>query len=271
MAKIVLGLGTSHTPMLLASDETLTRFLETDRIIASIHDKEGRAATYGDLLEKADPRMAGMVAPAQLVERQNRARAACQHLREVLSAAALDALIVFGDDQNESYLEDCRPAFAVYFGETIRNENKQHQTYSPSAGMVHQESRGILRAGCAAGLSGACRARGTHDRVSDGRRVRSGGLEAPARRRGRGARRSLYPPSCDGCRKAGAGRAGVHQHLLPAESATPAALLPAGAGGAPRGGELSGRCACRRYGVGWPEPFPGRRGLRSSDPQGACR
>ena len=129
MAKIVLGLGTSHTPMLLASDETLTRFLETDRIIKH-HDKEGRAVTYGDLLEKADPRMAGMVAPAQLVERQNRARAACRHLREVLSASALDALIIFGDDQNESYLEDCRPAFAVYFGESIRNETKQHQTYS---------------------------------------------------------------------------------------------------------------------------------------------
>ena len=44
--------------------------------------------------------------------------------------AALDALIVFGDDQNESYLEDCRPAFAIYYGETIRNDVKQHQTYS---------------------------------------------------------------------------------------------------------------------------------------------
>lgn len=129
MARIVLGLGTSHTPMLLASDETLPRFLETDQIIKH-HDKEGRAVTYGELLEKADPRMATMVAPAQLVERQNRARAACRRLREILSAAALDALIVFGDDQNESYLEDCRPAFAVYFGETIRNDTKQHQTYS---------------------------------------------------------------------------------------------------------------------------------------------
>ena len=33
MARIVLGLGTSHTPMLLASDETLPRFLETDQTI----------------------------------------------------------------------------------------------------------------------------------------------------------------------------------------------------------------------------------------------
>ena len=70
MASIVLGLGTSHTPMLLASDETLMRFIETDQIIKH-HDKEGRPVTYGELLEKADPRMAGMVAPAHLVKRQN--------------------------------------------------------------------------------------------------------------------------------------------------------------------------------------------------------
>ena len=57
MAKIVLGLGTSHTPMLLASDDTLPRFLETDRNIRH-RDKEGRPVTYGDLLEAADPRLA---------------------------------------------------------------------------------------------------------------------------------------------------------------------------------------------------------------------
>ena len=32
MARIVLGMGTSHTPMLLASDETLQRFVETDQM-----------------------------------------------------------------------------------------------------------------------------------------------------------------------------------------------------------------------------------------------
>jgi 3-O-methylgallate 3,4-dioxygenase len=122
MARIVLGLGTSHTPMLLASDETLPRFLETDQKIKH-RDKEGRPATYGELLEKADPHMADMVAPTHLVERQNQARADVKHLRQTLNAAKLDALIVFGDDQNESYLEDCRPAFAVYFGDTILNDN----------------------------------------------------------------------------------------------------------------------------------------------------
>jgi 3-O-methylgallate 3,4-dioxygenase len=128
MARIVLGLGTSHTPMLLASDETLPRFRETDETIKH-RDKEGRPVTYGELLEKADPKLADMVAPQHLVARQNQARAAARRLGEALSAARLDALIVFGDDQNESYKEDCRPAFAIYCGATIRNSNEQHETY----------------------------------------------------------------------------------------------------------------------------------------------
>src|SRR5947209_13590748 len=128
MAEIVLGLGTSHTPMLLASDETLRRFEETDRIIKH-RDKEGRPVTYGALLEKADPRLAGMVAPEQLVARQNLARAAIRRVAQTLASASLDALVVIGDDQDESYKADCRPAFAIYCGETIRNSNEQHENY----------------------------------------------------------------------------------------------------------------------------------------------
>ena len=128
MAKIVLGLGTSHTPMLLAPDETLRRFEETDRTIKH-RDKEGRPVTYGDLLEKADPKLADMVAPEHLVARQNVARAAIKRVAQTLSSATLDALVVIGDDQDESYKADCRPAFAIYYGETIRSGNEQHENY----------------------------------------------------------------------------------------------------------------------------------------------
>src|SRR3984893_4265915 len=142
MAKIVLGLGTSHTPMLLASDETLPRFLETDQTIRH-RDKDGRPVTYGDLLEAADPKIAHKVAPELLVARQNVARAAMQRIRETVAAASLDALIVMGDDQNDSYHADCRPAFAVYFGDTIRNGNAQHTTYSHSPDGYIQTRKGF--------------------------------------------------------------------------------------------------------------------------------
>jgi hypothetical protein len=129
MAQIVFGAGTSHTPYLLAADETLVRFEETDSK-NSHRDKEGRKVTYGELLEKADPKLAHMVAPEHLVARQNIAREAVKKLRATVSNANLDALIVLGDDQNESYKDDCHPAFAIYYGETILNDNKQHSTYS---------------------------------------------------------------------------------------------------------------------------------------------
>src|SRR6266403_5035186 len=102
MAKMVFAAGTSHTPMLLAADETLPRFAETDQKMRH-RDTEGRPVTYGDLLEKADPKLAHMVAPENLVARQNVARTAAAHLRKAIAGARLDALIVMGDDQNESY------------------------------------------------------------------------------------------------------------------------------------------------------------------------
>src|SRR5215471_11435259 len=107
MARIVLGMGSSHTPMLLASDETLPRFRETDQTLRH-RDRRGNPATYAQLLEHADPRLAAMTTPEQLVARQNIARAAAHHLRKTLSEARLDALIVIGDDQNETYKEACR-------------------------------------------------------------------------------------------------------------------------------------------------------------------
>ena len=128
MAKIVLGLGSSHTPMLLASDETLPRFQETDQRMKH-RDKEGQPTTYAELLEKADPKMAGLVAPSELVARQNKARAAGAHLSKVMNSAQLDALIVMSDDQDEAYLEDNRPTFAIYYGESILNSNEQHVQY----------------------------------------------------------------------------------------------------------------------------------------------
>src|SRR5499433_3685089 len=125
MAKLVFAAGTSHTPMLLAADDTLPRFAETDQKMKH-RDKEGRPVTYGDLLEKADPKLADIVAPEHLVARQNVARAAIERVAQTLASATLDALVVIGDDQDESYKADCRPAFAIYYGETIRNSNEQH-------------------------------------------------------------------------------------------------------------------------------------------------
>ena len=168
MAKIVLGLGSSHTPMLLASDETLPRFAETDQKIKH-RDKEGRPATYAELLEKADPKMAAMVAPAALVARQNTVRTAMTRLSNTLNSAQLDTLIVMSDDQDEAYLEDARPTFAIYYGDTILNSNEQHEQYRQRFPEWYVKNRqGFFEDRRAARLSGRRQAGAASDRLADG-------------------------------------------------------------------------------------------------------
>jgi len=128
MAEIVLGMASSHTPMLLADDDVLPLFGEWDAKVAKF-DKEGNPATFNDLLGKAAPGMADLVTQDELLRKLSQAREGMARLRKTLAEAQLDALIVIGDDQDESYKDDNRPAIAVYWGDTINNR------YNPDEGL----------------------------------------------------------------------------------------------------------------------------------------
>ena len=120
MASIVFGAGTSHTPMLNAAAEEWPLFEELDRQRAHLH-KDGRRATYDELLAVAPASLRAELAPEKLARRHGEAMAAVSRLRDGLAGAALDAVIVVGDDQKEIYHEDNMPSVLVYRGETIAN------------------------------------------------------------------------------------------------------------------------------------------------------
>ncbi len=124
MAEIVLGLGTSHTPMLMSDDEDLSKFPEWDVIVARL-DIEGRPATFDQLLANADPALKDKIDLPKMQDRQNRVRAGIQSIAAKCRGADLDALIVVGDDQDELFKDANRPALAVYWGETIQSAPKE--------------------------------------------------------------------------------------------------------------------------------------------------
>src|SRR5579863_7245732 len=121
MAEIVLGIATSHTPMLNAPAEDWPRFIERDRTRALL-DKEGRPARYEELLEQADPAITSELVPERVAARHKEAQQAVDHLKAALGRAELDALIIVGDDHRELYGDDNLPSLLVYRGETIRNQ-----------------------------------------------------------------------------------------------------------------------------------------------------
>ena len=121
MADIVLGIGTSHSPLLNSPAEDYPKHAAIDASGRKLIDKNGRPCTYGELLEKADPSIKQQIEPKVLEERSARCTANIARLARDLAEAKLDALIVIGDDQHEQFFDDNMPAMLVYWGETIEN------------------------------------------------------------------------------------------------------------------------------------------------------
>lgn len=120
MARLVLGIGTSHTPMLNAPVTDWPRFIERDRLRPHL-TKDGEPTTYAALAEQAGTSLAAQLTPDTMAERHRGASAQLARLAGRLAEARLDALVVVGDDQKELFHDDNMPSILVYRGRTIRN------------------------------------------------------------------------------------------------------------------------------------------------------
>ena len=161
MAKIVLGIATSHTPMLNTPAKDWPSFIDRDGVREFL-DKEGDPASYEELLTRADPRALPELTPERFAARHDEAEAAVDRLKQSVRRAELDALIIIGDDQKELFHEDHLPSILVYYGDTIRNVPLSPNFKGP--GMVAACHCALLRGEGAARLSGRRAAGATHDR-----------------------------------------------------------------------------------------------------------
>ena len=177
MASIVFGAGTSHTPMLNMTAEEWPLFEEVDRHRAHLHT-DGRAATYDDLLAAAPASVQAEITPDKHTRRHGEAMAALDRLRDGLAGAALDAVIVVGDDHKEIYHDDNMPSVLVYRGETIANvPNRTGAAPAPrrwaaAAQLDAARRRALLRGERDAALSCARRPRQSSDHGAGRARVR---------------------------------------------------------------------------------------------------
>lgn len=122
MASIVAAFGASHSIMLVARREDWQHgFREADKRNPYFFDREGVHRSYDELLAVAPADAAERVTPARMSERFDRTHAAIGALKARIAAARLDVLVVVGDDQTELFRTTNNPAFAIYYGATIRN------------------------------------------------------------------------------------------------------------------------------------------------------
>jgi 3-O-methylgallate 3,4-dioxygenase len=120
MAKIVLGLGASHGPMLVTEAKDWGARVPADR--ASRHCWRGRIWTFDELLEaRKGERLEQQITPAIWRERHKRCQAAIERLADIFAAAKPDVTVIIGNDQMEIFDDRLMPAFSVFCGDTITN------------------------------------------------------------------------------------------------------------------------------------------------------
>jgi len=124
MAHLVAGFASSHSPMLTADlHDWEVNFGARDATRSHV-DLAGRPTTFATLLADAPADAGERTTPAELTRRHAATRAAMARLRDDIARAALDALIVIGDDQEELFDHTNMPAIGIWYGETIPNSAK---------------------------------------------------------------------------------------------------------------------------------------------------
>jgi len=134
MAKIVLGVGSSHSPTLLMEPAAwLARAGHDDVHIHALYDATGRRVSYDELLARTPPGMDAQIDEAVLQRRHEANQVAVAKVRDALAQAKPDLLILIGDDHKEVFQEDNMPALSVYWGDTIpyKPQGMMKWKYSP--------------------------------------------------------------------------------------------------------------------------------------------
>lgn len=120
MAKVVMGIGSSHSPALLMKpDAWLARAEVDDKKLHALHDFTGRRVSYDELMTQSTPTLLKEIEPQLLEERHQANEKAIRRVAQALDDANPDIVVIVGDDHKEVYQEDNMPALAVYWGETL--------------------------------------------------------------------------------------------------------------------------------------------------------
>lgn len=122
MAKIVLGIGTSHSPQLSTPPEKWPegpdRFTRPGFELYSIPG--GERISFAELEASAPPSLAKEITPQKYQARYDECQNNLAWLTGELDRARPDVLIMFGDDQKELFLDDQLPSFCVYWGDEFQ-------------------------------------------------------------------------------------------------------------------------------------------------------
>jgi hypothetical protein len=121
MAKIVLGMATSHGPLLSTPPEQWGERAKADRVNPALWFR-GQPYKY-DALEalRTDEKLNPKWELAERQSRYDRCQKALASLAATFEKVNPDVVVIVGNDQQEVFCDKNMPAFSIYWGESVTN------------------------------------------------------------------------------------------------------------------------------------------------------
>ena len=121
MARIVLGIGTSHTPLLSLPPELWPQYAKNDERNPELSfPPHGYVMPWSQAAEQLQAEGKSKYAgPEPFADQAARFKAALDTLATTLQDAEPDVTLIISDDQDEWFYEHNMPRFAVYWGESV--------------------------------------------------------------------------------------------------------------------------------------------------------
>jgi Catalytic LigB subunit of aromatic ring-opening dioxygenase len=117
MAKVVLGLATSHSPQVSIPASEWPVLREKD-------ENDGRL-DYKGLCKIAKPNIETELTMEKMEARHQATKSSVSRLSKILNDVAPDVVVVVGDDQHEQFHDDVMPMFTIYHGESLHLIHKE--------------------------------------------------------------------------------------------------------------------------------------------------
>jgi Catalytic LigB subunit of aromatic ring-opening dioxygenase len=130
MAEIVLGIGTSHGPLLSTPPEQWDLRAKADRVNKQ-HYFRGKTYDYESLLSERAPGFSKEVDIEIRRDRHARCQQALDAVGEKFKDVAPEAFVIVGNDQREIFSGDLTPAITVFRGDRIQNIPDDKPEVSP--------------------------------------------------------------------------------------------------------------------------------------------
>jgi hypothetical protein len=126
MAEIVLGIGSSHGPLLSTPPEQWDLRAKADRENKS-HWYRGKTYDFESLLKERAPGYAAEATVEVRRERFARCRTAMAELTKKFNEVKPEAVVIVGNDQREFFGPDLTPSITIYNGAKIKNVQHLHE------------------------------------------------------------------------------------------------------------------------------------------------